>query len=128
MLPLAITYGMSANEFWEGNPDLFWAYRFSYYTKMKSEQENMNFQAWLQGAYIHEAVSVAIANNFGKGKRASYTKKPYNLTKEDEEREVQREQKELEMKIRNRIAEMQKIKGVTNSTKEKGSEVVKNDK
>ena len=119
---------MSANEFWEGNPDLFWAYRFSYYTKMKSEQENMNFQAWLQGAYIHEAVSVAIANNFGKGKRASYTKKPYNLTKEDEEREVQREQKELEMKIRNRIAEMQKIKGVTNSTKEKGSEVVKNDK
>lgn len=123
---------MSANEFWEGNPDLFWAYRFSYYTRMKSEQENMNFQAWLQGAYIHEAVSVAIANNFGKGKRASYTKKPYILTKEEEQREVQREvqreQKELEMRIRNRIAEMQKIKGETNSTNKKGSEVVKNDK
>lgn len=117
---------MSANEFWEGNPDLFWAYRFSYYTRMKSEQENMNFQAWLQGAYIHEAVSVALANSFGKGKRASYTSKPYILTKDEEEREVQRKQKELETRIRNRIAEMQKIKGNSEGTSQRENEVVKN--
>ena len=118
---------MSANEFWEGNPDLFWAYRFSYYTRMKSEQEDMNFQAWLQGAYIHEAVSVALHNSFGKGQKASYPKKPYILTKEQEEREIQRQQVELETRIRNRIAEMQKIKGNTDSTSIKGSEGVKNE-
>ena len=86
----------------------------------------MNFQAWLQGAYVHEAVSVALNNSFNKGKRASYSTKPYALTKEDEQREVQRKQKELEMRIRNRISEMQKIKGNTESTSTKGSEVVKN--
>ena len=85
---MAITYGMSVKEFWEDNPDLFWAYRFSYYTNMKREQEDMNFKAWLQGAYFHEAVSIALANSFGKGKKVSYSTKPYNLTKEDEEKEI----------------------------------------
>lgn len=111
---MAITYGMSVKEFWEDNPDLFWAYRFSYYTKMKSDQEALNFQLWLQGAYFHEAVSVALANSFGKGKKISYTTKPYNLTKEDEEKEIAEKSKELEIRIKNRISEMQKIKGKEN--------------
>ena len=41
LLPMAITYGMSVKEFWEDNPDLFWAYRFSYYEKIKNEQEKL---------------------------------------------------------------------------------------
>ena len=36
---MAITYGMSVKEFWEDDPDLFWAYRFSYFEKIKTEQE-----------------------------------------------------------------------------------------
>ena len=112
---MAITYGMSVKEFWEDNPDLFWAYRFSYYSKMKSDEQAMNFQLWLQGAYFHEAVSVALANSFGKGKKISYTEKPYNLTKEDEERELKEKQKKLETQIRNRISQMQTIKGKENN-------------
>lgn len=108
---MAITYGMSVKEFWEDNPDLFWAYRFSYYSRMKEKQKDLNFQAWLQGAYFHEAVVVALSNSFGKGKKASYTSKPYNLTKEDEEREYKEKQKNLEMQIRNRIMQVQNIKG-----------------
>ena len=34
---MAITYGMSVKEFWEDSPDLFWAYRFSYYKKKLEE-------------------------------------------------------------------------------------------
>ncbi len=101
---------MSANEFWEGNPDLFWAYRFSYFNKMKEDRDAMNYQLWLQGAYFHEAVSVALANSFGK-RKISYTSKPYNLTEEDKKRDIEIQQKELETRIRNRISEMQKIKG-----------------
>lgn len=112
---MAITYGMSVKEFWEDNPDLFWAYRFSYYTRMKDEQDNMNFKLWLQGAYFHEAVAVALANSFGKGKKISYTQKPYNLTKEDEEREIKENKKKLEIQIRNRISQVQAILGKNKS-------------
>lgn len=111
---MAITYGMSVKEFWEDNPDLFWAYRFSYFNKMKQDQEALNFQLWLQGAYFHEAVSVALANSFGKGKKITYSQKPYNLTKEDEEQEYKEKQKKLETQIKNRISQMQKIKGENN--------------
>lgn len=108
---MAITYGMSVKEFWEENPDLFWAYRFSYYSKMKSDEQAMNFQLWLQGAYFHEAVTVALANSFGKGKKASYSSKPYNLTKEDEEKDLQQQKEKLEKQIKNRISQVQAILG-----------------
>ena len=111
---MAITYGMSVKEFWEDNPDLFWAYRFSYYTNKKLEQQEMNFQLWLQGAYFFEAVSVALANSFSKGKKSSYAQKPYNLTKEDEEREIQEKKNKLEEQIKNRISQVQAILGKNN--------------
>ena len=65
---MAITYGMSVKEFWEDDPDLFWAYRFSYFERLKNEQEMFNQNAWLQGGYICEAVQVAINNCFNKKK------------------------------------------------------------
>ena len=108
---MAITYGMSVKEFWEDNPDLFWAYRFSYYSKVKSDQDAMNFQLWLQGAYFHEAVAVALANSFGKGKKVSYSQKPYNLTKEDEEKDIKQQKEKLEKQIKNRISQVQAILG-----------------
>jgi len=108
---MAITYGMSVKEFWEDNPDLFWAYRFSYYTNKKLEQEETNFKLWLQGLYFHEAVAVALSNSFGKGKKVSYSQKPYNLTKEDEEKDIQNQKEKLEQQIKNRISQVQAILG-----------------
>ncbi len=35
-------YGMSVKEFWEEDPDLFWAYRFSYIERIKFENEDKN--------------------------------------------------------------------------------------
>lgn len=78
---MAITYGMSVKEFWEDNPDLFWAYRFSYYERLKTEQEIFNNNAWLQGAYVNEAVIVALCNAFSKQK-VEYSKQPYGFNKE----------------------------------------------
>lgn len=124
MLPLAITYGMSIKEFWEGNPDLFWAYRFSYYEEKRNEQEMINFTAWLQGAYFYEAMSVALANSFGKQK-VGYVSKPYSLTEEQQQDDIKQKSKELEEKIKARIGEMQKIKG--DSTKQREEEEVKVD-
>lgn len=111
---MAITYGMSVKEFWEDDPDLFWAYRFSYFTKLKSEQETFNNNAWLQGAYFHEAITVALCNAFSKQK-VEYSKKPYGTgTKE----EYKSESEKITAKLKGRVAEIQNI--FKNSTTEKG--------
>lgn len=113
---MAITYGMSVKEFWEDSPDLFWAYRFSYFERLKVNQEEINFKSWLQGAYFYEAISVALCNSFTKQK-VKYVEKPYDLTPKEEKNENDKS-KQLEIKIKNRISQMQKIIG--QSTKEEG--------
>lgn len=108
---MAITYGMSVDEFWEDSPDLFWAYRFSYYEKIKFEQEFFNQKAWLQGSYICEAVGVAINNCFNKQK-IEYSKVPYGTPKVEEiEIEYKNQQNLLMTRIKNRVAQIQAIKG-----------------
>lgn len=106
LLPMAITYGMSVKEFWEEDPNLFWAYRFSYIEKIKFENEDKNQTAWLQGAYIYEAVSIALANAFSKQK-LSYSKLPYGVKVEEDK------EKMLEVQvagIKARIKQINKIK------------------
>lgn len=112
---MAITYGMSVEEFWKEDPVLFWAYRFSYYERLRANKDYDNFKLWLQGAYFFEAVSVALANGFGKG-NAKYSDKPYVLDLEEQEEEKKRQQMSLVNKIKNRISEMQQIKGENDST------------
>lgn len=103
---MAIEYGMSIKEFWEEDPDLFWAYRFSYFQKEKRKIDNNNFNAWLQGAYIYEAVSVAIGNNFG-GAKLKYSSEPYNMNLEEKSKEEQINQTVIELK--GRIAQVQAL-------------------
>ena len=116
---MAITYGMSVKEFWEDSPDLFWAYRFSYYERLKYENNIFNQNAWLQGAYIYEAVQVAINNSFGKHKLV-YSKYPYGTPQEEiEKREKEEQIKQQELlvaKLCSRVTTVQAIMG-----KNKGS-------
>ena len=105
---MALTYGMSVKEFWEDDPDLFWAYRFSYIEKVKNEQELYNSNAWLQGAYFYEAISVALTNAFSKTK-VNYAKCPYGMEKEYEKQNANNESDLLVAKLKNRVLEVQKI-------------------
>jgi uncharacterized protein YdeI (YjbR/CyaY-like superfamily) len=107
---MAITYGMSVKEFWEDNPDLFWAYRFSYFTKIKTEQEIFNNNAWLQGAYFHEAITVALCNAFGKQK-IKYSEKPYGFDRAENTEEKKKKQIEINVAdIKARIAQVNAIR------------------
>ena len=105
LLPLAIQYGMSVKEFWEESPDLFWAYRFSYIQKVKQEQAIANTPMWLQGAYIYEAVSVALSNAFSKVKH-NYSQQPYDLNTSKEDKA-----KQLQMQLKNRVMKVQEVFG-----------------
>lgn len=115
---MAITYGMSVKEFWEDSPDLFWAYRFSYYNKQKTEQEMFNNNAWLQGAYFHEAISVALCNAFSKSK-VEYSKRPYGF--ERAENTEEQKKKQIEMNVADVKARITQVNAIRkNSTLLKG--------
>ena len=98
---------MSMKEFWEENPDLFWAYRFSFYNKTKRDEELFNYNAWLQGMYFYEAVSVALCNGFSKQK-ASYSTKPYEFGS-NKEKSFEKEQQKAVEDMKARVAKVQSI-------------------
>ncbi len=123
---MAITYGMSIKEFWEDEPDLFWAYRFSYYERVETEQKNANTIAWLQGAYFYEAISIALSNSFGgkNSQKLEYSKQPYNLEppKEITEEEKQEIIKQQVIDLKARIKQVNGIKSSTTQGKKRVGE------
>lgn len=109
---MAITYGMSVKEFWEDDPDLFWMYRFSYYERLKTQQEIFNSNAWLQGAYMHEAVTVALCNAFSKSK-VEYSKHPYGFNENKATTEEQK-QKAIQMNVSDIKARISQVNAIRN--------------
>jgi hypothetical protein len=95
-LPFYLSIGMSAVEFWEGEPSLAVAYRKADEIK----RENMNFAAWLSGVYVYRALLCAspLFHDFIKGdvKPIPYDE-PIALTEATKQRKEEKA-KELEEK------------------------------
>lgn len=108
---MALTFGMSAQEFWEEDPNFMWAYQKSYIDQKKIEKEMTNFNLWLQGMYIYDGFSKAIYNSFGRKEGMpvkEYPNQPYDLNKTKED--IEREQiLETESKIKARNKEIAEI-------------------
>ena len=88
-----MAYGMTYEQFWYGDPWMVRAFAQAYLIRRKVQNENM----WIQGAYISNAVTIAIANTFGK-KKVDYHKKPLDLfpkTEAEEQSEVREERRKL---------------------------------
>ena len=75
--PFYLAIGMSPTEYWTGDSTLVRYYRRAYLIR----QENENNNAWLQGLYVYDAISTALANALrDKGASAKdYAKKPYDF-------------------------------------------------
>ena len=122
---------MSIKDFWENDPELFWAYRFSYINKLKRESEQNNYNAWLQGAYFFEGVSIALSNGFGNSK-LKYPEMPYGMEENKHNKPKMTEQEKLTIELKGRVAQVQALwknkekgKKKKSSTTEKREEVVK---
>lgn len=97
MLPLAIQYGMTEEQFWHGDMRLLEVYQKAYY-------RNNTYNAWLQGQYNHVAYGMAMSNAFAKKgqKPAEYPqwKDPFEkfnkpkITKDNLEYEFRKQQAE----------------------------------
>ena len=66
-------FGMSSEDFWENDPQLYWAYRTFYLKKMEIEQnmtvERMKYDSWLKGNLNFVAQTTALSNAFSKSKK-----------------------------------------------------------
>lgn len=73
--PFYLSIGMSSAEYWTGDPVLARYFRKAY--QLRLEQQDYN--AWLQGMYYYEALSIALSNAFRKKgtPTLNYTEQPY---------------------------------------------------
>lgn len=95
--PTYIVYGMTYEQFWYGDPWMVRAYKEAFMLRQKKRNEEM----WIQGAYVSNAVAVAIGNAFSKHK-VDYLKKPldiYPKTEAERKDEIRQERMDLVRKL-----------------------------
>jgi len=100
---------MSYKEFWEEDPEIFWAYHFYYYKKQEIELEKINFNSWLNGLYIYNAVSVSLSNAFKtKGSQPDeYIGQPIELKPKKEK--LIEEKVSLDVQLKERAMKIKKM-------------------
>ena len=102
LCPLAIRIGMTPNQFWDEDTDLFWVYLEAYEQEQKAKFEYDNSVAFLQGQYFMMAIAQCL--QFSKHPKKIYPKKPFNVGKDETPEEVkavqQEELRKVEMKAR----------------------------
>ena len=84
--------GVSADEFWNGDPTLLKYYVETHRIAVEQQNERM----WLQGVYFYEAISTALAQAFSKHSNAKYPEKPHRLTPLSEEEQELENKKKVE--------------------------------
>ena len=63
---------MSEKEFWEDDPQLYWAYHIFYLKKQEIETEKIKYSSWLQGKLNYIAHISALGDGFSKGEKKGY--------------------------------------------------------
>ncbi len=104
--------GMPRDEYWNGDPSAVKDYRKA--KEIKNKQRN--YELWLQGMYIYEALCDVspLFRTFSKGKAHPYPLQPYALNEKDKEdleelkakREMEKMKAEMEAWM-NKINNMQ---------------------
>lgn len=100
--PIYMSFGMSYQDYWDGDIAMHRMYREANKQKMLVE----NRMLWLQGMYFYEALLDAgrYIKAFSKSKPAPYPDKPYDLFAEERRRRELKEQREKYEHIRNKVA------------------------
>jgi len=88
MFPYYLSLGMSYEEYWMMSPGLKKAYREAEIFR----REAYNYDAWLQGLYIHRAVTASLSQAFAdkKSKMVTYLEYPIAMTPREKEAEKER--------------------------------------
>lgn len=117
--PEYLAMGMSYDEYWNKDSTLVIAYRKAY----QMRRDNRNFEMWLQGRYIYDAIaalSSILRTSLSKQpiKAEKYVERPYPLTKEEADR-IQEEKRVARM---NALLESLKRESAINLAKKEAGE------
>lgn len=104
LFPLAIRFGMTPEQFWDDDPDYFWAYLEAHEQQQKEQFEYDNNVAFLQGQYFMMAIAQCL--QFSKHPKKIYPKKPFDVSQNqtvltpEEKFSMMEEQRKAEMRMR----------------------------
>lgn len=101
--PTYMQYGMTYDEFWNGDTASHRMYRESYRLKVREANE----MAWLQGRYVYDAIGamVPVLRALSKAKKpGEYPKHPYDLFTEDRIAREEDEQRKRYERIREKVS------------------------
>lgn len=99
-----MSIGMSYNEFWNGDVSMVEAYRKADELRLKQR----NYELWLQGMYVYEALCDASPlfrfTMKGSIKPESYVKEPYPITPLEAQERAEREARAKEERFKAEFA------------------------
>lgn len=81
LFPQALMYGMTYEQFWNDDPQIFWVYANAYNKIKEIEFKEKNYMMWLNGQYTLLAMAQVMTNAFSKSKKNVYPKQPFGEEK-----------------------------------------------
>lgn len=119
--PHYLAYGMTYEQFWDGDVSAHKAFREAH--KLKLTEQNQLL--WLQGAYIYEALLdvTPYLKAFSKAKPQPYAKEPYDLFKAQREAREEREARQRYERIKAGVAAFAKAQKERRAKESKEQEV-----
>lgn len=113
-----MSIGMTYEQYWYGDVRMAWDFLKAHELRMKREQEQTNFNAYLQGFYVYEAVGrlAPILHAFAKkgAKPKPYPKEPFDLTGKEEETDEEKEKREQAEALRAEVYMMNMVRAGQN--------------
>lgn len=100
--PLYISYGMTYDQFWDGDVCAHKAYREAH----KMQMRERNQFAHIQAAYVYEALcaSSSLFRGMKPSKPQSFRKDPFDIFPEDVRKREEEEQRQRYEKMRDKVA------------------------
>lgn len=94
MFDLALIYGMTAEQYWNSDPEIFYNYKNSYETKRKIKEQDI----WLQAKYFQYSISCSVQNvsgitDYKNFKIPDFPERPYN---NENEKSIELTEQQLE--------------------------------
>ena len=94
--PYYLTIGMTAEEYWCGDPSLTRGFRKAYEMK----QKQMDEEAWLHGLYFYDALcSVMSCFNTKSDSHKEYATKPYSSVEKEVDEDSKKKEAEAQAEV-----------------------------
>lgn len=103
--------GLSYDEYWLGEPEIFYWHALKYRHKQEQDAQERDALAWLIGLYVHQAITVNFAAAFGKrgAPKPSYPELPAYVAEHNEQAKSKKQERDVLRSYNNFIAAAQSM-------------------